>query len=87
MDSDKVIIVDESTGRPMPNRSWKMGLHQMVESREGIKVTMPTVTVAQSSFQAFFKKYGVISGATGTAQEVSDEIWQTYGMPAEDSSK
>ena len=42
---------------------------------------MPTVTVAQSSFQAFFKKYGVISGATGTAQEVSDEIWQTYGMP------
>ena len=81
VDSDKVIIVDESTGRPMPNRSWKMGLHQMVESREGINVTMPTITVAQSSFQSFFKKYGVISGATGTAQEVSDEIWQTYGMP------
>ncbi len=81
LDSGKVVIVDESTGRPMPNRSWKMGLHQMVEAREGVKVTKPTVTVAQTSFQAFFKKYGCMSGATGTAQELSDEIWHTYGMP------
>ncbi len=81
IEDDKVVIVDESTGRPMPNRSWKMGLHQMVEAKEGVEITNPTQTVAQISFQSFFKKYGNLSGATGTAREISNEIWHIYGMP------
>ena len=81
IEDDKVVIVDESTGRPMPNRSWKMGLHQMVEAKERVEITNPTQTVAQISFQSFFRKYGTLSGATGTASEISNEIWHTYGMP------
>lgn len=81
IEGDKIVIVDESTGRPMPNRSWKMGLHQMVEAKEGVEITNPTQTVAQISFQSFFKKYGNLSGATGTASEISNEIWHIYEMP------
>ena len=80
IEADKIVIVDESTGRPMPNRSWKMGLHQMVEAKEEVEITNPTQTVAQISFQSFFRKYGAISGATGTASEISSEVWHTYGM-------
>lgn len=78
---DKVVIVDESTGRPMPDRSWKLGLHQIVEAKEGVEITNPSTTIAQISFQAYFQKYRRISGATGTAREIADEVWTTYSMP------
>ncbi|MDQ8198764.1 prepilin peptidase [Pelagicoccus enzymogenes] len=75
-----IVIVDESTGRPMPNRSWKLGMHQMVEAKEDLPMTPPTQTIAQISFQTFFRRYGHLSGATGTAKEIADEVWQTYDL-------
>lgn len=75
-----IVIVDESTGRPMPNRSWKLGMHQMVEAKEGLPMTPPTQTIAQISFQTFFRKYGQLAGATGTAREIATEVWQTYDL-------
>ena len=75
-----IVIVDESTGRPMPNRSWKLGLHQMVEAKEGLPLSPPTETIAQISFQSFFCKYGHLAGATGTARELAGEVWQTYEL-------
>lgn len=77
----EIVIVDESTGRPMPNRSWKLGLHQIIEAKEEAPLTVPAETIAQISFQAYFKKYRRLCGATGTAREIADEVWQTYDVP------
>ena len=81
IEDGKVVIVDEATGRPMPDRSWKLGLHQIVEAKEGVEITNPSTTIAQISFQAFFQKYRRLSGATGTAHEIADEVWTTYDLP------
>jgi preprotein translocase subunit SecA len=51
----KIIIVDESTGRVMPQRTWKQGLHQAIEAKEGVPLTPPTETLARLSFQRFFR--------------------------------
>lgn len=80
IEEGKVVIIDESTGRPMPDRSWKLGLHQIVEAKEGVEITAPSTTIAQISFQRFFQKYRTLSGATGTAKEIADEIWTIYGI-------
>ncbi|MGJ8697972.1 MAG: prepilin peptidase [Verrucomicrobiaceae bacterium] len=80
IEEGKVVIIDESTGRPMPDRSWKLGLHQIVEAKEGVEITNPSTTIAQISFQSFFQKYRRLSGATGTAHEIADEVWTTYGV-------
>lgn len=78
---DKVQIVDESTGRVMPDRTWERGLHQMIESKEGCEVTGQRRTLAQITYQRFFGRYLLLCGMTGTAQEVSTEVKQTYGLP------
>jgi len=80
LEDGKVVIIDESTGRPMPDRSWKLGLHQIVEAKEGVEITAPSSTIAQISFQRFFQKYRRLSGATGTAREIADEIWTIYNI-------
>ena len=76
----KIVIVDESTGRRMPGRSWRQGLHQAVEAKEGVPITSPAVTVASISFQRFFRQFQTIAGATGTAWEAAGEFWRIYGM-------
>ncbi len=76
----KIIIVDEFTGRLMPNRSWRQGLHQAVEAKEGLELTNPTETLARLSFQQFFRLFRKLSGMTGTASEASGEFWQIYGL-------
>ena len=81
IEDGKVVIIDESTGRPMPDRSWKLGLHQIVEAKESLVITAPSTTIAQISFQGFFQKYRKLSGATGTAEEIADEVWTIYGVP------
>lgn len=80
IEEGKVVIIDESTGRPMPDRSWKLGLHQIIEAKEGVEITPPSTTIAQISFQSFFQKYRSLSGATGTAKEIADEVWTIYGV-------
>ncbi|HKI74231.1 MAG TPA: hypothetical protein VJ998_06295 [Pseudomonadales bacterium] len=77
----KVVIVDEFTGRLMPNRSWSNGLHQAVEAKEGVELTNPTETLGRLSFQRFFRLFRKLSGMTGTAAEASEEFWHIYRLP------
>lgn len=77
----KVVIVDESTGRLMPDREWRDGLHQAVAAKEGVEVEPPKATLARVSFQRFFRMYRKLSGMTGTAWEERRELWQTYRCP------
>jgi len=81
IEKDKVVIVDESTGRPMPMRTWRQGLHQMIEAKEGVNLSGASETMARLSFQDFFRKYQDLAGASGTVKEVASEIWFTYGLP------
>jgi preprotein translocase subunit SecA len=74
----RVVIVDEFTGRVMADRSWEQGLHQMLEAKEGCEITGRNETLARLSYQRFFQRYHRLSGMTGTAREVSSELWSTY---------
>lgn len=78
---DKVVIVDEFTGRLMPDRTWRDGLHQAIEAKEELTVNLPKDTYARISFQRFFRMYRKLSGMTGTAVEARREFWQIYNLP------
>lgn len=77
---DKVVIIDEYTGRLMPDRSWEQGLHQLIEIKEGCEVTGRRDTLARISYQRFFRRYVHLCGMTGTASEVGAELWNVYGL-------
>jgi preprotein translocase subunit SecA len=77
----KIQIIDEFTGRVMPDRSWEGGLHQLIEAKEGLEITGQRETVARISYQRFFRRYLKLSGMTGTAKEVRRELWSVYGLP------
>ncbi len=76
----KVQIVDESTGRLMPDRSWERGLHQLVEAKEGCDPTPRRETIARITYQRLFRRFIRLSGMTGTGKEVSPEIRRVYGL-------
>ncbi|MDQ6629996.1 MAG: prepilin peptidase, partial [Pseudomonadota bacterium] len=76
----KVQIVDESTGRIMPDRAWERGLHQMIEAKEGVALTGRRDTLARITYQRLFRRYLRLCGMTGTATEVAGEIGRTYGL-------
>ena len=76
----KIEILDENTGRVMAGRTWSYGLHQAIEAREGVALSDPSKTMARMSFQAFFRHYHHLSGASGTLQGVRGELWWTYGL-------
>ncbi|MHC4591541.1 MAG: preprotein translocase subunit SecA, partial [Planctomycetota bacterium] len=63
---DQVTIVDEFTGRTLPDRSWSLGLHQAVETKEGVPPTEENRTLASVTFQRYFKLYDKLAGITGT---------------------
>jgi preprotein translocase subunit SecA len=77
----KIEIIDEFTGRVMPDRSWEQGLHQLIEVKEGCELTQRRKTLAKISYQRFFRRYLRLSGMTGTAKEVRGELWSVYGLP------
>jgi preprotein translocase subunit SecA len=77
----KVVIVDEFTGRQMPQRTWRAGLHQFIEAKEGLPMTTPTETLARLSFQRFYRLFHKLSGMTGTAREAIQELWDIYQLP------
>jgi len=77
---NKVMLVDEFTGRVMADRSWEHGLHQMVEVKEGCEPTSPHRSLARISYQRFFRRYLRLAGMTGTASEVGAELWSVYGL-------
>ena len=76
----KVQIIDEYTGRVMPDRSWERGLQQLIELKEDCQPTGRKETVARISFQRFFRRYLRLSGMTGTAREVARELWSIYRL-------
>lgn len=76
----KVQIVDESTGRVMPDRSWERGLHQLIEVKEGCEPTQRRETLARLTYQRLFRRYLRVAGMSGTASEVSREIRSVYGL-------
>ena len=78
---EKVVIVDEFTGRLMANRTWRHGLHQAVESKEGLEPSSPSETLARISFQRFFRFFQKLSGMTGTAKDATGEFWSIYNLP------
>ncbi|HKK53549.1 MAG TPA: prepilin peptidase, partial [Myxococcota bacterium] len=77
---DRVQIVDEYTGRVMPDRSWEHGLHQMIEVKEGLEPSGSQDPRARISYQRFFRRYHRLAGMTGTAREVSAELWNDYDL-------
>ena len=74
----KVQIIDEFTGRVLADRSWRHGLHQAIEVKEGVKVTADKENLARLSFQRFFRQYPMLCGMTGTCWEARGELWQIY---------
>jgi preprotein translocase subunit SecA len=76
----KIVIVDEFTGRQMPQRQWRGGLHQLIELKEGLSATAPSETLARLSFQRFFRFFSRLSGMTGTAREAAQELWDIYQL-------
>lgn len=77
---DKVLLIDGSTGRKMPDRSWERGLHQLVEAKEGCPLTEAREQLGRLTYQRFFRRYIHLSGMTGTAREVRSELWSVYGL-------
>jgi len=77
---DKVMIVDEFTGRIMPGRRYSDGLHQAIEAKEHVKVKRESKTLANITFQNFFNKYEKKCGMTGTALTEEKEFRDIYGM-------
>ena len=77
----KVQIVDEATGRAMPDRAWERGLHQSIEAKEGLTLTGARETLARITYQRLFRRYLRLAGMSGTATEVAAEIGRTYGLP------
>jgi preprotein translocase subunit SecA len=76
----KVEIIDESTGRTMPDRTWTDGLHGMVERKEGLALSPRRETLARMTYQRFFRRYRRLAGMTGTAREVAAELREIYGL-------
>ena len=76
----KVQIVDEFTGRIMPDRSWQGGLHQLIEAKEGVEITGRKETMARITYQRFFRRYARLSGMTGTGMELAGEFRDTFGL-------
>jgi preprotein translocase subunit SecA len=77
---NKVQIIDEYTGRLMPDRSWEKGIHQLIEIKEGCEVTRHKESLARITYQRFFRRYRHLCGMTGTAWEVSGELGKVYGL-------
>ena len=77
---EQVQIVDEYTGRVMPDRSWSRGLHQMVQAKEGVEISGRNETLAKISYQRFFRRYLRLGAMSGTALEVAGELSAVYGL-------
>lgn len=77
---DKVVIIDEFTGRMMDGRRWSDGLHQAVEAKEGVKIEPENQTLASITFQNYFRMYPKLSGMTGTAATEAGEFHSIYKL-------
>lgn len=82
--NNQVTIVDEFTGRIMPDRRWSDGLHQAVEAKEGLPIRENSETVASITYQNFFLLYPKLSGMTGTAKTAELEFEKIYNLTVEE---
>ena len=82
--NNQIVIVDEFTGRIMPDRRWNEGLHQAVEAKEGVPIRQNTETAASITYQNFFLLYPKLSGMTGTAKTSEVEFEKIYNLPVEE---
>ena len=78
---DKVMIVDEHTGRVLAGRRYSDGLHQAIEAKEKVKVQAATQTYATVTIQNYFRLYSKLAGMTGTAETESEEFFKIYKLP------
>jgi preprotein translocase subunit SecA len=78
--NDEVVLIDEYTGRRMPDRHWSEGLHQAVEAKEGVPITRKDEHSAQVTFQSYFRLYQKLAGMTGTAAPNWLEIRRVYKL-------
>ena len=77
---NKVQIVDEFSGRVMPDRSWERGLHQMIEAKEQCEISGQRMTLSRMTYQRFLGRYLLMCGMTGTAAEVMPELRRVYDI-------
>ena len=77
---DKIMIVDEHTGRVLAGRRYSDGLHQAIEAKEGVKIQAATQTYATITLQNYFRMYHKLAGMTGTAETEAEEFFKTYKM-------
>lgn len=80
VEENKVVIVDEQTGRKMSGRRWSDGLHQAVEAKEGVQIDAETQTLATITIQNYFRLYEKLGGMTGTAETDAAEFHDIYGL-------
>ncbi len=77
---DKVVIIDEFTGRMMEGRRYSEGLHQALEAKEGVTIQQENQTLASITFQNYFRLYPKLAGMTGTAMTEAGEFAEIYGL-------
>ncbi|MFO0975748.1 MAG: translocase [Planctomycetaceae bacterium] len=77
---NKVVIVDEGTGRVMDGRKWQDGLHQAIEAKELVPITAATGEAARITVQSFFRNYTHLAGMTGTGTQAASELRKTYRL-------
>jgi preprotein translocase subunit SecA len=80
VEENKVVIVDEYTGRKMPGRRWSDGLHQAVEAKEAVQIDRETQTLATITIQNYFRLYQKLAGMTGTAETEANEFHDIYKL-------
>ena len=80
IDKDKIVIIDEYTGRRMPDRHWREGLHQAVEAKEGVPINFASDHAAQITYQSYFRLYKKLAGMTGTAAQNCWEMRRVYKL-------
>lgn len=80
VDADKIVIIDENTGRPQPGRRFSDGLHQAIEAKEGVSIQGETQTYATITLQNYFRMYEKLAGMTGTAMTEANELKEIYKL-------
>ena len=80
VNDNKVMIIDQNTGRLMEGRVFSDGLHQAIEAKEGVTIKQETTTLATITYQNFFRLYKKLSGMTGTAKTEEEEFLSIYNM-------
>ncbi|WP_283196049.1 preprotein translocase subunit SecA [Rhizobium sp. AN80A] len=78
--NDEIVIIDEFTGRMMPGRRYSEGQHQALEAKENVKIQPENQTLAQITFQNYFRMYDKLGGMTGTAQTEAEEFGNIYNL-------